>query len=87
VLKVIDPEKKFIKAHFTRMHASPTLTAMVKDLSRLGRPLEKMVIVDNSPENYQLQPHNGIFISTWLGDRSDHALRDLGTLLVSMAKE
>jgi TFIIF-interacting CTD phosphatase-like protein len=36
------------------MHASATLTAMVKDLSRLGRPLEKMVIVDNSPENYQL---------------------------------
>jgi TFIIF-interacting CTD phosphatase-like protein len=36
------------------MHASETLTAMVKDLSRLGRPLEKMVIVDNSPENYQL---------------------------------
>jgi TFIIF-interacting CTD phosphatase-like protein len=46
-----------------------------------------MVIVDNSPENFKLQPQNGIFISTWVGDRSDHALRDLGTLLVSMAKE
>jgi TFIIF-interacting CTD phosphatase-like protein len=64
------------------MHATPTMTAMIKDLTKLGRPIEKLLIVDNSPENYQLQPKNGLFISTWMGDQSDHALRDLGTLLV-----
>jgi CTD small phosphatase-like protein 2 len=53
----------------------------VKDLSKLGRPLDKMIIVDNLAENFILQKDNGIFIETWLEDTSDTQLRDMIPLL------
>jgi CTD small phosphatase-like protein 2 len=33
------------------------------------------------PENFQLQPDNGIFIKSWMGELNDRALRDLLPLL------
>ena len=53
----------------------------MKDISKLGRDLSKTIIVDNVWENFQLQPTNGIFIKTWLSDRSDTSLTDLLPLL------
>lgn len=43
--------------------------------------MSKTIIVDNMPENFQLQPENGIFISSWTGDPNDRALKDLAPLL------
>ena len=57
----------------------------VKDLSRIGRELERMIIVDNIAENFQLQPENGIFIKTWMEDPSDTALLELAPLLEAIA--
>ena len=53
----------------------------VKDLSRIGRPLNKTIIVDNVAENFSLQPDNGIFIKSWFDDMSDTALLELAPLL------
>jgi TFIIF-interacting CTD phosphatase-like protein len=53
----------------------------VKDLSKLGRPLNKTIIVDNVAENFSLQPDNGIFIKSWFEDPSDTALLELAPLL------
>jgi len=53
----------------------------VKDISKLGRDLSKTIIIDNVWENFQLQPENGIFIKTWLEDKSDTSLIDLMPLL------
>lgn len=46
----------------------------VKDLSRLGRKLEKTVIVDNSPASFLLQPDHGIPIKSWFNDVNDREL-------------
>lgn len=54
---------------------------IIKDLSKLGRPLEKCIIVDNLAENFILQKDNGIFIQTWLEDPTDTQLRDMIPLL------
>ena len=54
---------------------------IVKDLSKLGRPIEKMIIVDNLAENFTLQKDNGIFIETWLEDTSCTQLEDMIPLL------
>jgi CTD small phosphatase-like protein 2 len=54
---------------------------IIKDLSKLGRPLEKTIIVDNLAENFILQKDNGIFIQTWLEDPTDTQLRDMIPLL------
>ena len=64
-----------------RQHASPTGMVFVKDLSRIGRPLNKTIIVDNVAENFSLQPDNGIFIKSWFEDPSDTALHELAPLL------
>jgi CTD small phosphatase-like protein 2 len=53
----------------------------IKDLSRLGRDLRRMIIVDNVPENFQLQQDNGIFITSWFDDVTDTALTELGSIL------
>jgi len=50
-------------------------------LSRIGRPLNKTIIVDNVAENFSLQPDNGIFIKSWFDDMSDTALFELAPLL------
>jgi len=36
-----------------RQHTRPKGNVFVKDLSLLGRSLEKMIIIDNSPDNFQ----------------------------------
>ena len=54
---------------------------IIKDLSKIGRSLQKTIIVDNIAENFLLQKDSGIFIKTWTDDRSDTQLRDLIPLL------
>lgn len=37
----------------------------VKDLSRLGRDLDKVIIVDNSPASYVFHPDNAVSAVVW----------------------
>ena len=55
----------------------------LKDLSMLGRPLNKTIIVDNLCNNYRLQPTNGIQILSWYNDDEDDILGKLYALLLS----
>lgn len=41
-----------ISDRFYRQHAIPCGPVYIKDLSRLGRDLNRMIIVDNVPENF-----------------------------------
>lgn len=58
----------------------------VKDLSRLGRELKHVIIIDNSPLCYALQPQNAIPIKTWRDDMSDNELLELIPILQSLAE-
>ncbi|XP_046461531.1 carboxy-terminal domain RNA polymerase II polypeptide A small phosphatase 1-like [Daphnia pulex] len=49
----------------------------VKDLSRLGRELQKVVIIDNSPASYIFHPDNAVPVASWFDDMSDSELLDL----------
>jgi len=53
----------------------------VKDLSRIGRDLEKTIIIDNLKENFCWQPSNGIHILTWYDDESDEELLKISNFL------
>jgi len=57
----------------------------IKDLTQLGRRIEDIIFIDNSPQSYMFQPNNAIPIPTWYDDMSDTALRDLIPLLQKMA--
>lgn len=58
----------------------------MKDLSCCGRDLKKVIIVDNSPNAYSLQPNNGIPIVTWIDDKSDNKLVELIPILEMLSK-
>ncbi|KAL6991286.1 protein-serine,threonine phosphatase [Sarracenia purpurea var. burkii] len=49
----------------------------VKDLAELGRDLRRVVIVDDNPNSYALQPENAIPIRPFTDDLSDAELRRL----------
>ncbi|XP_067371939.1 carboxy-terminal domain RNA polymerase II polypeptide A small phosphatase 1-like isoform X3 [Channa argus] len=49
----------------------------VKDLSRLGRDLNKVIIIDNSPASYIFHPENAVPVASWFDDMSDTELLDL----------
>ncbi|KAH8740298.1 hypothetical protein FG386_001573 [Cryptosporidium ryanae] len=57
----------------------------IKDLSKLGRPLKDIIIIDNSPISYILQPENAIPISSWFNDENDKQLYELIPLLEFIA--
>uniref|UniRef100_A0A7S3GAK4 FCP1 homology domain-containing protein n=1 Tax=Palpitomonas bilix TaxID=652834 RepID=A0A7S3GAK4_9EUKA len=42
----------------------------VKDLARLGRDVNRSIIVDNSPFSYRFQPENAIGVTSWFEDDS-----------------
>jgi CTD small phosphatase-like protein 2 len=86
VLDQIDKERR-ISYRMYRQHASPTGMVFVKDLSKIGRPLNKTIIVDNVAENFSLQPDNGIFIKSWFDDMSDTALLELAPLLKQIVQK
>lgn len=80
VIDQIDPTK-LITYRLYRQHALPWGPIFVKDMSRLGRDLDRTLIIDNVQENFMLQPNNGIFICTWYDDPHDTALFALTPLL------
>ncbi|XP_064408443.1 carboxy-terminal domain RNA polymerase II polypeptide A small phosphatase 2 isoform X2 [Latimeria chalumnae] len=49
----------------------------VKDLSRLGRDLNKTIILDNSPASYIFHPENAVPVVSWFDDMSDTELLNL----------
>ncbi|XP_056280918.1 carboxy-terminal domain RNA polymerase II polypeptide A small phosphatase 1-like [Pseudoliparis swirei] len=49
----------------------------VKDLSRLGRDLSKVVIIDNSPASYVFHPENAVPVASWFDDMADTELLEL----------
>lgn len=63
--------------------------AHVKDLANLNRDLRQVVLVDDDPAAYQLQPENAIPIAPFTNgrDRDDHALVDLIPFLKALASE
>lgn len=58
----------------------------VKDLSRLGRDLHKVVIMDNSPASYIFHPYNAVPVSSWFDDMSDSELIELVPFLETLSK-
>ena len=73
---------------FYRQHTIIIGQDFVKDLQRIGRPLDKIIIIDNIEQNFRMQKNNGILIKPFYGeDSNDQALVDLIPILVNIAKD
>ena len=81
ILDVLDPNKILINYRLYRHHTSLSGITFCKDLSKIGRDLSRVLIVDNLADNFKLQPNNGIQIYTWIDDMKDTQLNDLGKML------
>jgi hypothetical protein len=53
---------------------APELGLFVKDLRILGLPLDRVRILDNTPQAYSMQPQCGVPIVSWTGDPHDREL-------------
>ncbi|CAE8659162.1 unnamed protein product [Polarella glacialis] len=67
VLDRLDPDGKCISKRLYRQHCTEVAGAFLKDMRRLGRPLERVILVDNSPVSLGLCLDNGIAVSSWTG--------------------
>lgn len=85
VIDQIDVNKN-IKYRLYRQHTSQNGPFLVKDLSLLGRDINRTIIIDNISDNFILQPENGIFISTWYDDMSDTFLEEISPLLIEIVE-
>ena len=88
LVDAIEQDEKYFDARLYRQHTIAYGKDIVKDISRIGRPLDKMLIVENMPQNYRLQKENGILIKSFYGeDIYDTALASLGDILMKIAYE
>ena len=88
LIDVIEQDKIYFVQRLYRNHLIIIDNEFTKDLSRIGRPLDKIIIVDNKPQNFRLQKENGICIkSFWGEDTHDIALINLKNILVKIAKD
>ena len=84
ILDIIDPDKRLINYRLYRHHTTISGISFVKDLSKIGRDLNRIIIVDNLADNFKLQQNNGIQIGTWIDDMKDTQLNDLGKILIGI---
>ena len=88
IINAIEENRKYFDFIFYRECCIIIGNDFVKDLTRIGRPLDKIVIVDNMPQNFRLQKENGINIKPFWGeDIYDAALINLTPILINIAEE
>ena len=81
-------KNNFFNYKFYRQHTIIIGHDFVKDLQRIGRPLDKIIIIDNIQQNFRMQKNNGILIKPFYGeDQNDQALFDLIPILINIAKD
>lgn len=80
ILDRIDP-KRYIKHRLYRHHCGFYKEYYIKDLEFLGRPLSRILLVDNHPASYMVQRDNGIPIYSYLGQPKDAGLKNLISFL------
>ena len=88
LIDAIEENNVFFEHRFYRQHTVIMGNDFIKDLTRVGRPLDKIIIVDNMPQNFRLQKENGINIKAFWGeDVNDNALEELGKILINIARD
>lgn len=87
IFNKLDRERK-CQGMLFREHCviDPKTGYMVKDLTKLGRKIEDIIILDNSPNSYHYQPENALPSKTWLKDPQDFELKDMVAFLRKLAE-
>ena len=85
LMDILDP-KRLCTGRLFREHCVYRDRIYMKDMSRLGRRIEDVILIDNSPNSYRPQPENAVPILSWYDDMTDTELFKLMPLLVGLSK-
>ena len=78
-------KKKYFSERLYREHTTQIGAKYIKELSKLGRDLSKIIIVDNLSQCFKMNNENGILISSFFGeDENDKALIELQKILIKI---
>ena len=88
LLKEIETSRKYFDYNLYKEHNVLIGTKLVKDISKIGRDMKKIIIVDKNYENIKSTPQNGILIKPYFGESSqnDTVLFELKKLLILFHK-
>ncbi|CAD8178153.1 unnamed protein product [Paramecium octaurelia] len=81
VMDYIDPDRKAVERLF-RDSCTPFKNGLTKDLTKLGRDLKDVVIVDNSVFSFIMNPENGLQIKDFFFDKFDKELETILPFLI-----
>ena len=90
LIEVIESDKKYFSHKFFLEHNIIMNDFLVKDISRIGIDLDKIIIIDNMPTNYSLQEKNGILIKSFWGEdneNNDKKLFYLKDILIKISND
>jgi len=73
IIDVLDSQRVIVHRLY-RNHCTCANEEYIKDLSLIGRDLKSVIIIDNAPISYSLQPFNALPILSWVGDKRDSQL-------------
>jgi len=84
IINGIESEKNYFSYYLYRPHMIIIGKDFIKDLSKIGRPLDKTIIVDNMGNNFRLNRDNGILIYPFYDENNkrDNALIKLKNILI-----
>ena len=80
LIDIID-EDNICSFRLFREHCTQINEIFVKEMIKLGRDLKDIIIVDNSPMSYCLNPENGLPIKSWFDDKNDRDLFKISGIL------
>ena len=88
IIDIIEEKKKFFDYNLYREHLTFIGKEFIKDLSKLGRDIKKVIIVDNISNNFKLSLENGIQILPFFGENNnDNILEELKKILILFYKD
>ena len=84
ILNEIEKNKKFFDFKLYKDHCTLYKNRFVKDITKLGRDIRKIIIVDDDENNFVLNKENGIKIKPFLGEENnnDTSLFELKKILI-----
>ena len=71
IINEIEKNRPFFDHKFYREHTVIYKDSFIKDISRIGRDMKKIIIIDNNEGNFILNKENGIKIVPFYGDEEN----------------
>ncbi|NXP71387.1 CTL2B protein, partial [Ramphastos sulfuratus] len=87
VLEVLVPKRKLIRHCLCQQDCLCAQGCYWKDLTLLGRDLDKLVALDHTTQGLPAQTANWILVPKWCGDLGDEELLHLIPLLAQLSRE